>query len=202
MSAPFDRRCLPGGGASGRSWPPRFGAITAAACAAVVAASALAGVAAGFGWAALAPRPLLVMTGRGMAGLLNVETRAFITADAVFCLIGLAGGVLSGLLGYLLAVRRFGPPAMLAVIAGALAAALTARWTGEWAGLGAFHHLLATLPAGARLRDELALGATGALAFWPLAASLVAGGLVLFGRTGAHRAHARQAAPGRDGPAA
>jgi hypothetical protein len=43
-----------------------------------------------------------------------------------------------------------------------------------------FHHLLATLPVGARLHDSLTLGASGAIAFWPFAAGLVAGGLEAF----------------------
>ena len=73
------------------------------------------------------------------------------------------GGALAlGLLGYLLAVRRHGPAAMAGVLAGALAAALITRWTGEQYGLAAFHHLLATLPRGARLRDSLSLRATPA----------------------------------------
>lgn len=147
----------------------------------VLAGSVLCGVAAGFGWAAVAPRPLLVMTGPGAAALVNVETSAFIAADAAFCLICLVGGVVTGVAGYLLAVRRHGPLAMAAVVLGALAAAFAARWIGERSGLATFHHSLATLPTGAHLRDSLTLGASGALAFWPLAASLVAGGLVMFG---------------------
>jgi hypothetical protein len=145
-----------------------------------VAASAALGVLAGFGWAAVAPRPLLMMTGRDMAELVNGETTAFISADASFCLICLAGGVISGLLGYLFMVRRHGPVAMAGVLTGALAAAFTARWVGERSGLATFHHLLATLPVGAHLHDSLTLGAGSAVAFWPLAAGLVAGGLELY----------------------
>jgi hypothetical protein len=145
---------------------------------AVVAGTALLGVAAGFLWIALAPRPLLVITSRGAAGLVNAESAAFIGADGTYCLICLAGGVVSGLLGYLFAVRRYGPLAMVAVIAGAVAAAYLTKWIGEQAGLATFHHQLATLRTGARLRGSLTLGATGGLACWPLAASLVAGGLV------------------------
>jgi hypothetical protein len=66
------------------------------------------------------------------------------------------------------------------VLAGALAAGFLARWAGEQPGSGMFHHLLATLPVGARLHDSLTLGASGAIAFWPLAAGLVAGGLEAF----------------------
>ena len=147
---------------------------------AVVAASTALGLAAGFGWAAVAPRPLLVMTGKGMANLVNSETGAFISADASFALICLAGGVITGLLGYLFAVKRHGPAAMAGVLAGAVAAAFAARWVGEQSGLGTFHHLMATLPVGAHLRDALTLGAGSALTFWPLAAGLMAGGMVLY----------------------
>lgn len=167
---------------------------------AVVAGTVVCGVAAGFGWAAVAPRALLVMTGPGTAGLVNVETNAFIAADAAFSLICLAGGVVSGLFGYLLAVRRYGPPAMAAVLVGALAAALAARWIGEQSGLAGFHHLLATLPTGAHLRDSLTLGANGAVAFWPLAASLVAGGLASFANPGRHRLGAAGPALAGEGP--
>jgi hypothetical protein len=138
------------------------------------------GVAAGFAWSAVAPRPLLVMTGKGMASLVNVETSAFISADVAFCVICLVGGAVSGLLGYLFAVRRHGPVAMAALLAGGLAAAFAARWVGEQTGLARFHHLMATLPVGAHLRDALTLGTGGAVAFWPLAAGLVAGGMVLY----------------------
>ena len=154
---------------------------------AVAAGTALLGLAAGYAWSQLAPRALLVMVSPGAAGLVQVETSAFIAADASFCLITLTGGVLSGALGYLLAVRRHGPLAMAGVLAGAVAAAYLTRWAGEQSGLAAFHHQLATLPVGARLRDALMLRATGALAFWPLAAGLMAGGMVAFSTRGRHR---------------
>jgi hypothetical protein len=143
----------------------------------VVIGTALLGLAAGYIWSLLAPRALLVMISPGAAGLVQVETSSFIAADAAFCLVALAGGVVSGALGYLVAVRRHGPVAMVGVLAGALAAAFLARWAGEQSGLTTFHHLLATLPAGAHLRDSLRLRASGAIVFWPLAAGLMAGGL-------------------------
>jgi hypothetical protein len=157
---------------------------TAVASLAVVAGTALLGVAAGFIWIAMAPRPLLVITSHGAASLVNAESTAFISADGIYCLICLAGGAVSGLLGYVFAVRRYGPLAMAGVVAGAVAAAYLTRWIGEQAGLATFHHQLATLHTGARLRGSLRLGATGALAFWPLAASLVAGGLAALANPG------------------
>jgi hypothetical protein len=163
-------------------------AAAVAAALAVVAGTVLLGVAAGFCWAAVAPRAWLVMTGPEAAALINPETNAFIAADAAFCLICLAGGVVSGVLAYLFAVRKQGPLAMAGLLAGALAAAFVARWVGEQSGLATFQHLLATLPAGARFRDSLTLGADGALGFWPLAACLVAGGFEMLASPGRHRA--------------
>jgi len=97
----------------------------------VAAGTLVLGVAAGFLWSAVTPRPLLVMTGRGAAQVVNAETNAFIAADGWYCIICLACGVLTGLAGYLIAVRRYGPVAMLAVLASALAAAWITLWTGE-----------------------------------------------------------------------
>ena len=175
-----------------RSWRMRDrlrDAVPAVVAALVAAAGTVAlGVLAGFGWAAVAPRPLLVITSPGAAALVNTETNAFIAADAAFCLVCLAGGVVSGLLGYLFAVRRHGPLAMAGLLGGALAAAFVARWVGQQSGFAGFQHLLATLPVGARFRDSLTLGATGALAAWPLAAAMVAGGLELLVSPGRHRA--------------
>ena len=147
---------------------------------AIVAGAALLGLAAGYVWWLVAPRALLVIVSHGAAGLVQSETTAFIAADGIFCLFALAGGALTGALGYLLGVRRYGPLPMIAVLAGALAAGFLARWAGEQPGSGTFHHLLATLPVGAHLHDSLTLGAGGAIAFWPLAAGLVAGGLEAF----------------------
>jgi len=166
----------------------RGGAVAVAWSLAVAAGTVLLGVVGGFCWAAAAPRALLVMTSPGAASVINPETNAFIAADAAFCLVCLGGGVLSGVLGYLFAVRRHGPLAMAGLVGGALAAAFVARWVGEQSGLATFQHLLATLPAGARFHDSLALGASGALAAWALAAAVTAGGLELLVSPGRHRA--------------
>jgi hypothetical protein len=171
-----------------RSWRLRDAVPAAVTVLAVAAGTAALGVLAGFGWAAVAPRPLLVITSPGAAALVNTETSAFIAADAAFVLVCLAGGVVSGLLGYLFAVRRHGPLAMAGLLGGALAAAFVARWVGQQSGTAGFQHLLATLPAGARFHGSLTLGATGALVAWPLAAAVVAGALELLVSPGRHRA--------------
>jgi hypothetical protein len=168
---------LRAGGRAGRVLPAARALLVVLAA---VAGSALLGVAAGFGWAAEAPRPLLEIAAPGAADVVNPETTAFIAADAAFTLICLAGGVVSGALGYFLAVRRHGPAGMAGVLLGAAAAAFLTRWIGEQSGLATFHHLLATLHQGAKLHGSLMLSARSGLAFWPLAAGLVAGGLAAF----------------------
>lgn len=137
------------------------------------------GVAAGFLWIAVAPRPYLVMTGRGAAAVVNAESSAFVAADGWYCLICLAGGAISGLAGYLMAVRGSRPAGMAVVLLSALAAGLITLMIGEHWGQAAYHHLLATLPAGTHLYASLSLGAGSAIAFWPLGAGIMAGGLEL-----------------------
>jgi hypothetical protein len=144
---------------------------------AVIAGTALLGVAAGFLWAAVAPRAQVVLLGPGMPYPVNAETSAFIVADGWFTLLAVAGGIISGLLGYALAVRRHGALAMAGVLVGGAAAALIARWIGQQSGAAAYHHVLALGRPGALLQEPLMLGGRGALAFWPLAAGLVAGGI-------------------------
>ena len=143
----------------------------------VSAGTALLGVAAGFGWAAVAPRPLIVVLGPGMPYVANQETSAFIVADGWFTLLAVAGGIISGLLGYALAVRRHGALAMTGILLGGAVAALIAAWIGQQSGAAVFHHVLAVGRPGVEVREPLMLGGRGALAFWPLAAGLVAGGI-------------------------
>jgi hypothetical protein len=142
-----------------------------AAFAAGLAGSAVLGLAAGAVWAAVAPRPLLQEVTAGQAQLVNAESSAFITADAWFCLITAAGGVITGALGYRLLVRRAGWIAAAGLILGALAAALLAMWIGGKTGLAGYQHRLASAPAGTIFRASLGLGAKSALAFWPMLTS-------------------------------
>jgi hypothetical protein len=171
------RRSPPGDG------PPAVRGLLAAlvaalaAFAAVTAGTALLGVAAGFAWAAVAPRPLIVVLGPGAPYVLNQETSAFIVADGWFTLLAVAGGVISGVLGYALAVRRHGAPAMAGILAGGAAAALIARWIGQRSGAAEYHRALALGRPGVLLRAPLMLGGRGALALWPLAAGLAVGGI-------------------------
>jgi hypothetical protein len=138
-----------------------------------VAGTAVLGLAAGVIWAAVAPRPLLQEIGPGEAQVVSPESSAFITADAWFCLIAVVGGLITGVLGYRLLVRRAGWVAAAGLIIGAAAAALLALWLGENVGLSGYNTQLAFARAGTLFRGSLALGAKSALAFWPMITSLI-----------------------------
>jgi hypothetical protein len=140
---------------------------------AVLVATAVFGVPAGYLWAVLAPRALVQVVSRGAAGLVNPETTAFIAADAWFALIAALGGLLTGVAGYLLMVRRRGAPAALGLILGGLAAAALMAWIGDNYGHAAFRHRLLTSPTGTHLHASLSLGSKGAILFWPVVAALV-----------------------------
>jgi hypothetical protein len=138
---------------------------------------------AGLIWAAVAPLALLQELARGEAALVNAESTAFIVADAWFALIVAVGGLITGILGYRILVRRAGAAAAAGLVLGAVAAALLALWVGENIGLGTYNHLLAASPAGASFHSSLALGAKSALAFWPLCTA----GVILLAEAGARR---------------
>jgi hypothetical protein len=168
-----------------------------AAFAVALAGSAVLGVLAGGIWAAVAPRALVQEVGRGEAEFVNVETSAFITADAWFCLIMAVGGLLTGIVGYRLLVRRAGWPAAAGLVLGAVAAALVALWVGENIGLGSYNHLLASSQNGTYFHASLALGAKSALAIWTLLTSVV----ILMAESGGRKAEtAATASPRPDGP--
>jgi hypothetical protein len=142
----------------------------------------VAGLIAGLIWAAVAPRVLYqVYTLKPpTAYAVNPETSAFIAADGWYCVIAVIGGAVIGLLGYLFAVRRHGALPMAAIVLGSLGAAYLARWLGhELSGARSFDHLLATSKPGAFLHAPISLGAQGALAFWPIVAAAIAGGIEL-----------------------
>ena len=143
------------------------------ACAAALAGSAVLGVAAGLIWATVAPRALLQEVGHGEAQLVNAETTAYILADAWFCLIAAIGGLITGIVGYRLLVRRAGWPAAAGLVLGSVAASVLMLWTGENIGLGTYNHLLAASADGVLFHASLALGAKSALAFWPGLTSLI-----------------------------
>ena len=138
---------------------------------------------AGLIWALVAPRAVLQEVAHGEAELVNVESSAFIAADAWFCLIVAVGGVITGVLGYRFLVRRAGWAATAGLVLGAVVAALLAMWVGENIGLGTYNNLLASGPRGVYFNASLALGAKSALAFWPLLTSAV----ILLAEAGSRR---------------
>ena len=156
-----------------QSLTPRAIGRTALALLIPLAATAVIGIPAGYIWALLAPRALAQVVSRGAASVVNPETTAFIAADAWFVLIAAVGGLLTGIAGYLLLVRRWGAPAALGLILGGLAAAVLMLWIGDNYGHAAFQHRLLTDRPGTYLHAALSLGSKGALAFWPMVVALV-----------------------------
>lgn len=159
-----------------------------------LAGSALLGLLAGFIWGEVAPRALLQEVGAGTAQLVNAETTAFIVADAWFCAISVAAGLITGLLGYrFLLSPRGRPPGRAAgavraasaagLILGAVAGALVMLWLGERIGLSGYDRHLAGSKDGALFPASLSLGAKSALAFWPMVTAIV----ILVGEWSARR---------------
>lgn len=176
----------PGNYASGAEpAPSSTGALIAAGC--VLLGSAVAGLLGGLIWSGVAPRAAYVVTSRGSANVINAETTAFISADAWYCLIAVAGGLTIGIATYRFAVRRYGPIPMAALLAGSVLAGWVARLVGQNLGLSRFNSQLLTSRQGTILHPPPVLGADpsiilwGAIAFWPLAACLIPGTLVFFG---------------------
>jgi hypothetical protein len=168
------------GRADTRPGPAPGGALFAAVV--IIVGSALMGLLGGLLWAAEAPKVVyqVYTLSPPTAYAVNPETSAFIAADGLYCFIALGGGALIGLLSYLFAVRRYGPLPMAGVVIGSTAAAFIAAWIGHrQSGGPGFDHLLATSKPGTLLHAPIELGSHGALAFWPLAAAVVAGGIEL-----------------------
>jgi hypothetical protein len=143
------------------------------------AASAAAGLLAGLLWSVLAPGALLVVQGHGVAYVQSAETSAFIVADGWFCLVTALGGLVCGLAGYFIAVRRYGVLALLGLVLGGVGAAVLAMWAGQQQGRASFRAQLAVSHAGAHLHEPLSLGGLGPLAFWPMFAAIVVGAIEL-----------------------
>ena len=145
---------------------------TAARVGAVLAGSAVLGLVGGLIWGEFAPRATLQEVGRGTAEVINAETRAFFGADVWFCGIAVVAGLLTGVLGYRLAVAARDGAARAAVAAalvlGAVAGVFVMLWLGEQIGLSAYDQHLASSPNGTLFPASLALGSKSALAFWPL----------------------------------
>jgi hypothetical protein len=194
----------PGGPASPSHLQARPGPLAPALLAAllIIAGSVVVGVVGGAIWAAAAPRVLYQVwtLNPPTAYATNPETSAFIAADGWYCFVGLGGGALIGLFGYVFGVRRYGPVPMAGIVIGSISAAFIAAWLGhELSGGPGFDHLLATSRRGEFLHAPISLGSHGALAFWPLGAAAVAGGIELLGVLNARRQQAYDDATPRRG---
>jgi hypothetical protein len=165
--------------------PSPAGAAAFLATGGVLVGTLLVGLLGGLLWNLVAPKATYVVLSRGSADVVDAETRAFIEGDAVFVLVAIVGGLVVGFLAYRLAIRKYGPMPMLAVLGASVVAGLLARWVGENLGLARFNNLLLTSHKGALLHAPPVLGAQGsmilwpAIVFWPLAASLIPAGVLL-----------------------
>jgi hypothetical protein len=143
---------------------------------ALVAGSALLGLLGGLIWGEFAPRTQLQEISAGTAEVVNTESSAFFGGDVWFCAIALVAGLITGIIGYRLAVAsRTGlarAAVMVALIGGAVAGSFTMLWLGQRIGLSGYNHTLGTSAVGTLFSASLTLGSTSALAIWPLFTSL------------------------------
>ena len=89
----------------------------------------LLGAPLGLLWSAIAPRLTVELTADGPVADGIETTKAFVGADGTFVLLGLAVGVLCGVLAWVLG-RRYGPAVVLALAVGGLLGGLVAGEVG------------------------------------------------------------------------
>src|SRR5215472_2233348 len=113
---------------------------------ALLAGSAALGLVGGLIWGEVAPRVLVQEVSAGTAQIVNTETRAFFGADAWFSGIAVVAGLLTGVLGYRLAVAPRDGAARasvaLALMLGAVAGGFAMMWAGGQVGLSGFNKQL------------------------------------------------------------
>ena len=167
---------------------------------ALLAGCAALGLLGGLVWGEVAPRVLVQEVSAGTAQIVNTETRAFFGADVWFSGIAVVAGLLTGVLGYRLAISPRDGTARatvaLALLLGAVAGAFTMMWAGGQVGLASFNRQLASSPAGTLFPASLALGAKSALALWPLLVALV----LLIAEWGTRPAQKERPGPDDGGP--
>jgi hypothetical protein len=142
-----------------------------------LAGSAVLGLIGGLIWGDVAPRAMLQEISAGTAELMNAETRAYIGADAWFAGIAAVAGLITGVVGFRFGVSRrrgVGRAAVAAgLIIGGVAGAFVMLWLGQQIGLSGYNHDLASSANGTVFPSSLALGASSALAFWPMLTAIV-----------------------------
>jgi hypothetical protein len=145
--------------------------------AAALAGSAVLGLIGGLIWGDVAPRAMLQEISAGTAELMNAETRAYIGADAWFAGIAAVAGLITGVVGFRFGVSRrrgVGRAAVAAgLILGGVAGGFVMLWLGQQIGLSGYNHDLASSANGTVFPSSLTLGATSALAFWPMLTAIV-----------------------------
>ncbi|MGE5831053.1 MAG: hypothetical protein ACM30G_22215 [Micromonosporaceae bacterium] len=134
----------------------RWAALTPLAVAAGIAAS---GFGLGWLWSTLAPRIALIKVDGGFV-YADTEPEQPIAADGWFLLLGLAAGLLFGILAWTLRRHR-GPVMLVALTVGCLGAAWIAWWFGHQLDLAELNRLRLAAPIGARVQAPLGLRITG-----------------------------------------
>lgn len=132
----------------------------------------LLGLPLGWLWRSISPHVRYGIVGH-VAYLVNPEDTGPIGTDGRFALIGLAVGILSGLVGYLLAGRSNELGLLAGLCLGGAGGSLVAWAVGTMPGRAHFYHLVHTLADGKTLTKPPELAARGVLVIWPLLAVLV-----------------------------
>lgn len=135
---------------------------------------AVLGVPAGLLWTTVAPRTTYVIAG-GKALLGDPESQTMIAADGWFAALTAAGGLLCGVVAYILAGRLREIGLLAALAAGGTAAGLIAWGVGSLIGRSSFHHPLHAARDGTIFKGALDLHAYGVVIAWPLIAVMVFG---------------------------
>ncbi|WP_433347853.1 hypothetical protein ACQP25_31625 [Microtetraspora malaysiensis] len=125
------------------------------------------GVAAGFGWSAIAPTSRFFLTESGPFPA-DAESQTLIAADGWFAVVTGVVGLVSGVVAYFLARGRAPVGAVLGLAGGGLLGAYVASQVGSTA-VGTT--IQAAGPTGLRTSDSLGLTAHGVLLIWALLAA-------------------------------